>query len=175
MGKNKLFARLLHERLVNLGLRSFLDEASLAIGDSASGTLEAHATEAAVKATQVAIVLLCEEFFQKEWPQRELRWFLRRHLAGRGKLVPVFLGVTHERCAELASKADLAAVCNVTGIRHAGERTRFMGKPVMHEETLDRIVQAVRNITGVARGVLTCDFRTCLCLLLKYADCGAYD
>ena len=143
-GEDKPFATLLHERLGKLRLRSFLDEASLAIGDCASDALEA-----AVKATQVAVVLLCEEFFRKEWPQRELRWFLQRHLAGRGKLVPVFLGLTHERCMELASAAGLEAVCGVTGIRHAGERTRVMGRPVMHEVTLDRIVQAVRNITGV--------------------------
>ena len=102
-----------------------------------------------MKDTQVAVVLLCEEFFQKDWPQRELRWFLQRHSAGRGKLVPVFLGLTYERCMELASKVDLATVCNVVGIRHAGERTRVMGRPVMHEATLDRIVQAVRDITGV--------------------------
>ena len=143
-GEDKPFAMLLHDRLGKLGLRTFLDEASLEIGYSA-----AEALEAAVKATHVAVVLLCEEFFQKEWPRRELGWFLQRHLAGRSKLVPVFLGVTHERCKQLASTAGLEAVCDVTGIRHAGERTRVMGRPVMHEATLDRIVQAVRDITGV--------------------------
>lgn len=143
-GEDKPFAKLLHGRLKELRLRTFLDDDSLAVGDNASDALEA-----AVKATQVAVVLLCEDFFQKAWPQRELRWFLQRHLAGRGMLVPVFLGITHARCMELASEADLAAVCNVVGIRHAGERTHALGKPVMLQATLVRIVQAVRDITGV--------------------------
>ena len=145
-GVDKPFATLLHKRLGlhGLGLRVFLDKPSLVIGD-----IGPKALEAAVKTTQVAVVLLSEEFFQKEWPQHELRWFLQHHLAGRGILVPVFLSVTWERCMDLASAADLAAVCDINGIPHAGERDQATGNLVTHGATMDRIVQAVRDITGV--------------------------
>jgi hypothetical protein len=59
--------QVLRKRLVRLGLRAFLDKPSLAVGESAP-----QALEAAVRSTRIAVVLLCEEVFQKAWPQREL-------------------------------------------------------------------------------------------------------
>ena len=85
--------QVLHKRLLRLGLRAFLDERSLVIGESAP-----QALEAAVRTTRMAVVLLCEEFFQKIWPQRELAWFLDAYRADRNSIIPVFFGITRERC-----------------------------------------------------------------------------
>ena len=80
-GEDKPFAALLHDRLGELGLRSFLDEASLAIGDTASDALEA-----AVKATQVAVVLLCEEFFQRGLAAARAALVPAAPLGGQGQI-----------------------------------------------------------------------------------------
>ena len=70
-GEDKAFGHSLYSRLKHVGLRCFLDEVSLQEGCDAP-----VAMEAAVRSTQIAVVLLSEEFFVKTWPQRELRWFL---------------------------------------------------------------------------------------------------
>ena len=54
--------------------------------------------ETAIKSTQVAVVLLSEEFFVKDWPQHELRSFLAGCTEYEHTIIPVFLGITHERC-----------------------------------------------------------------------------
>ena len=63
--------------------------------------------------------------------------------------MPVFWGITLERCQELAGRAGLEAVCKYTGVRHACERRRFTGVTVHEEETMQHIIQSVRDITGV--------------------------
>ena len=143
-GEDKAFARLLRERMLPLTFRCFVDEDSLRVGERAP-----QAMQAAVRSTQIAVVLLCEEFFQKEAPQRELRWFLEGGRQSRIVVVPVFLGITVERCQELAGLAELEGVCEYTGVRHASERRRFTGVPVHEEETMLRVIQSVRAITGL--------------------------
>ena len=143
-GEDKAFARLLRENMLPHSLRCFVDEDSLRIGVHAP-----QAMEAAIRSTQIAVVLLCEEFFQKEAPQQELRWSLAEARQRRNALVPVFLGITVERCRELARPVDLDAVCEYSGVRHACEHHRFTGVPVHEEYTMHRIIQSVRDMTGV--------------------------
>ena len=92
-GEDKDFGRCLHWRLLRAGLRSFLDEASLRMGGNAPATMKA-----AVHKTQIAVVLLSEEFFRKSCPQQELGWFLESRKASRSTVLPVFFGVTVKRC-----------------------------------------------------------------------------
>ena len=142
-GEDKAFARLLRKRMLPLGLRCFVDEDSLRKGERAP-----PAMQTAVRSTHIAVVLLCEEFFQKEAPQNELHWFLKDGRQHRNVVVPVFLGITVETCQELAGPAGLEAVCEYTGVRHASEHRRFTGLHVIEEETMQRIIESVRAITG---------------------------
>ena len=103
-GEDKAFGRCLHRRLVRIGLRSFLDEESLRVGGDAPAAMEA-----AVHSSQLAVVLLSEEFFRKPCPKQELRWFLQGHTASRSTVVPVFLGVTVERCG--AQRPAVSHLC----------------------------------------------------------------
>ena len=146
-GEDKAFAAILHKRLLKVGLRSFFDKESLLAGSDVPQSLEA-----AVRSTQIAVVLLSEEFFQKDWPQQELRWFLDDFEATRCQLVPVFLTITHERAKELTSGTDLHAVCKIKGMLHKGEpppRSSMFGFQVSREDTMERIVAEVCRITGV--------------------------
>ena len=141
-GQDKRFGCSLHCRVKHAGLRCFLDDMSLRVGCDAS-----VAMEAAARSTQVAVLLLSEEFFTKEWPKRELRWFLEGHRASRHILFPVFLGVTVEECEELAAPLGLADVCKITGVRHKNQLCR--GNQVTLEATLVRIVQMLCHLTGM--------------------------
>ena len=143
-GPDKVFARLLGDRLRVLNLRCFVDEDSLPAGGNA-----VEALEAAARSAHIAVVLLSEEFFQRDAPQQELRWFLDGCKQNRNQVVPVFLGITLERCKELAAPLGLSAVTGLSGVRHASERQRFTGRPVHEEETMLRVIQSVRDITGV--------------------------
>ena len=124
-------------------LRCFVDEDSLLRARHAPSAMED-----AVLSTQIAVVLLCEEFFEREAPQQELRWILKNSQGCRTVMMPIFLGVTVERCAELAKPRGLAAVCEYSGVRHASERDRCTGLLVNQEDTMYKILKSVREITG---------------------------
>ena len=144
-GEDKPFARFLRNSLRDLGLRCFVDEDDLRVGDNAP-----LAMDAAVRSTYIAVVLLCEEFFQKKSPQQELRQFLKGRGRFRNEVVPVFLAVSVEECEKLAKRVGLADVVEITGIRHAYERSRFLGRPILLEETMQRIVGEISCMTGLA-------------------------
>ena len=144
-GPDKGFARLLGDKLRQLKLRCFVDEDSLDPGGDAFVAMEAAARD-----THIAVVLLCEEVFQRKAPQRELRWFLDGCKQNRNKIVPVFLGITVERCEELAKPLGLEAVTGISGLRHHWHRMRFSGKPVHEEATMHRIIQSVYSMSGLA-------------------------
>ena len=105
-GPDKVFALALKKRMPK-GIRCFVDEMSLLPGSHA-----AHAMEDAVRSTQIAVVLLSQELFTREAPQQELRWILKYASSSRTNIVPVYLGLTHERCLQLAKAASLEAVCS---------------------------------------------------------------
>ena len=71
LAQTRPFAQLLRKCMLPFMLRCFVDEESLRAGEHAP-----QAMDAAARSTQIAVVLLSEEFFQKEAPQRELRCFL---------------------------------------------------------------------------------------------------
>ena len=125
-----------------VGLRCFVDENSLLRARHAPSAMED-----AVHNTHIAVVLLCEESFERDAPQQELRWFLKS-CRNDSKIMPVFLGITVERCMELAKPRGLEAICEYAGVRHASERNRRTGLLVNQEETMYEILKSVREIIG---------------------------
>ena len=148
-GTDKPFARMLRDAMLPYGLRCFVDEDSLKMACDAPSTMD-HA----VRNTQIAVVLLCKEFFNREAPQEELKLFLSNYEACKNNILPVFLSVTVECCEELAKLKGLEAVCKFTGVRHASERDRRTGLPVHLQATMNRIVKAVLEITGIQEAMV---------------------
>ena len=146
-GPDKVFARMLQEAMLPHGLKCFVDEDSLPVTDDAQSAMDA-----AVRTTHIAVVLLCKEFFTRDAPQQELRTFLRNR--ARNKILPVVLGITWERCMELAEPKDLAAACKHTGVRHNIERDRFTGRPVDEEDTMNKIVERVLHLSGIKEAMV---------------------
>jgi hypothetical protein len=77
-----------------IGLRVFLDEDAIHVGGDG-----AREMDAAMKASQAALLLLSWEFFDREATLYELDFLIRRQRMRRIKLVPVFLRMTFEECA----------------------------------------------------------------------------
>ena len=94
-GEDKAFGMRLFWRLLQSGLRTFLDERTYAgpyLDDRAM-----VAAKAAVVDPQFVLVLLSEGFFAEARLQRELHRFLGQH-SKVNTLVPVFYSVSVQRC-----------------------------------------------------------------------------
>jgi|GEM_PF-4416714 len=74
-------ARALKER----GIRVWLDEFTLTVGDSLSRSIDAG-----LSASRFGIVVLSPAFFAKEWPRRELDGLVAREVGGQKIILPVW-------------------------------------------------------------------------------------
>jgi hypothetical protein len=78
-----------------IGLRVFLDERSLRHGGDAG----AQMTEA-MKSSRVGLLLLSQEFFDREFTRDELEVLFKRQALQRIVLLPVFMRMTTDQCEE---------------------------------------------------------------------------
>jgi hypothetical protein len=84
-----------------IGLRVFLDEADLIVGEHFSPALDR-----AMKSSKAAVLLLSKDFFEREDScLYELRFLIEREQRRYIKLVPVFLRLTPTECFEELKKA----------------------------------------------------------------------
>src|SRR5258708_32744647 len=90
-------ARPLAETLKTAGLRVWLDENELRLGDSLRGKIDhglAHSL--------FGVVILSPSFFAKHWPQQELNGLAALESSSRKVLLPVWHGVDQEFVARFA-------------------------------------------------------------------------
>jgi hypothetical protein len=78
-----IFAVWLKAELERAGVRCFLDERDLKLGDSAADTMLKAMAEA-----QYGVVILSKGFFEREWCVKELETFLNRK-----NVLPVFFSM----------------------------------------------------------------------------------
>ena len=95
-------ARPLTEALRERGLKVWLDEHELTVGDSLSQKIDAGLAR-----SRFGIVVLSPQFFAKPWPVRELEGLVAREtLHGDKVILPVWWGITQ---AEVASYSPTLA------------------------------------------------------------------
>ena len=138
-----MFARIVRKRMLLLGLRCFVDEGDLGAGYGAS-----QAVWGAMRSTHTVVVLLSEQFFAQEALHQELRFFLKGRRQGVNRVIPVLLGMTVDKCMELARMAGLEEALELAA---ALESPRRAGKRKVLEETLQRIVKSVGDLMGARR------------------------
>jgi hypothetical protein len=85
------FVRPLAAALTSLGLKVWYDEWTLTIGDS----LRRKIDEGLAK-SDYGVVILSNQFFDKDWPQAELDGLFARETAGRKVILPVWHQVTKD-------------------------------------------------------------------------------
>jgi hypothetical protein len=96
---DKTFAMQLWRMLAQpgIGLRVFLDEPRLRVAEEAGPQMLA-----AMRSSRVGLVLLSQEFFERDATKEELTVLLERKDLQRLYLLPVFLRLTVEECTEAA-------------------------------------------------------------------------
>jgi hypothetical protein len=91
--EDKAFVKDLAARLRSAGIKLWVDEAELTVGDTLRGKIDEG-----LKSCQYGIVVLSESFFQKPWPQSELDALVGiQNVSGRKVILPVWLDVTFEQ------------------------------------------------------------------------------
>ncbi len=135
--EDKDFVRPLSERLSSRGLRVWLDEVNLTVGDSLNRKIEA-----ALSRSRFGVVVISPDFLLKEWPRKELDGLSAREHDGGKVILPVWHGVTFEDVQKSSPMlADRLAVNSARGIDHvvdellravkiAGHQGTFTGRPV---------------------------------------------
>ena len=112
-------ARPLAEVLSSRGLKVWLDELELTVGDSLSGRIEA-----ALARSRFGIVILSPAFFTKEWPQRELAGLAAREIdAGSKIILPVWHNVNSHYIAQHAPiLADRVGASTGRGLQDVADK-----------------------------------------------------
>jgi hypothetical protein len=94
-------ARPLRDRLTAAGLRVWLDEAELKLGDSLRAKIDQGLAQ-----SRYGVVILSPAFFAKDWPQRELNGLAGRESIQEKVLLPVWHGIDR---AFVASRSPILA------------------------------------------------------------------
>ncbi len=137
-------ARPLSEALTAAGLRVWLDEDELRLGDSLRGKIDqglAHSL--------FGVVVLSPSFFAKHWPQQELNGLAALESSSRKVVLPVWHGVDHDFVARFSPMlADRVAVNTTKGIAAvAAEIVKALGR----EDAADRAATTFRVVTSSKR------------------------
>jgi hypothetical protein len=91
--EDKAFVKDLAARLRSAGVKLWVDESELTVGDTLRGKIDEG-----LKSCQYGIVVLSESFFRKPWPQSELDALVGiQNASGRKVILPVWLDVTEEQ------------------------------------------------------------------------------
>lgn len=101
-GEDKPFAHHLRNLFTQIGLKAFVDQDDLTGGAPADLRMLS-----AVKEAPIGIALFGKQFFQKEWPIRELR-----EIVGKALLLPVLYKLTYEETQDALSKSPQADAAN---------------------------------------------------------------
>lgn len=112
-GEDKVdVARPLAEALERTGLRVWLDEAQVKLGDSLRAKIDDGLAQ-----SRFGVVVLSPSFFSKDWPQRELNGLLARESGGEKTILPVWHEVTAKEITKYSPLlADRVAVSTESGI-----------------------------------------------------------
>lgn len=108
------FVRSLAEVLKEKGLTVWYDEFSLTVGDSLRRSIDHGLAQA-----RYGIVILSQNFFNKEWPQRELDGLTAKEVKGEKVILPIWHNVSHDEVLSYSPVlADRVGVLTSKGLDH---------------------------------------------------------
>lgn len=108
------FVRPLAKALEAKGLRVWFDELTLTVGDSLRRSIDRGLAN-----SRYGIVILSENFFKKEWPQKELDGLAVREVSGEKVILPVWHNITADQVRRYSPiLADRIAVSSSRGLEH---------------------------------------------------------
>jgi hypothetical protein len=105
-------ARPVADALIRAGCKVWFDEYSLKVGDSLRRSIERGLKEA-----DYGIVVLSPNFFNKNWPQKELDGLFALEMAGKNRILPLWHKVGYEEVLEKSPLlADTIAAKSTEGV-----------------------------------------------------------
>jgi predicted nucleotide-binding protein len=145
----------LAKALIDQGLRVWIDEFALHIGDSLRRSIDKGLEEA-----RFGVVILSPNFLRKEWPQRELDALVARETGeGQPVLLPVWHNVTAQDVARFSPiLADRLAVSTEQGV---GAVAKAIAEAVLIKEkgesqsVADRLESVVERLERLERAIPT--------------------
>jgi hypothetical protein len=84
-------ARPLANTLAELGVRAWLDEAELRLGDSLHGMIDTGLAQ-----SRFGVVILSPHFFAKDWTKAELGGLIAREVNGQKVVLPIWHGMSSD-------------------------------------------------------------------------------
>lgn len=106
------FVRPLAEALRAQGLRVWYDEFTLTVGDSLRRSIDRGLAR-----SRFGVIILSNNFFAKEWPQKELDGLVAQEVNGRKVILPVWHGVNATAIRKFSPLlADRVAVSSSAGL-----------------------------------------------------------
>lgn len=116
--EDKEIARPLADGLRARGLRVWLDETTLQVGDSLRRTIDRGLAR-----SRFGAVILSPSFLQKEWPQRELDGLAAQESAGRKVILPVWHEIDFDAVRRYSpTLADRLAAQTIHGLDRVVEQ-----------------------------------------------------
>ena len=108
------FVRDLAEKLSSKGLKVWYDEFTLSLGDSLRRSIDDGLAK-----SRYGVVVLSQNFFEKEWPQKELDALVAKEDGLDTVILPIWHGVTKKQVQSFSPiLADRLAVSTDKGIGH---------------------------------------------------------
>ncbi|MCI0618518.1 toll/interleukin-1 receptor domain-containing protein [bacterium] len=104
--------------LVKNGLRVWIDDFELTLGDSLRRSIDRGLTE-----SRFGIIILSPKFFKKEWPKRELDGLFARDDGTEKVILPIWHKITKDDVIKVApTLADKLAVSTENGIEYVTQK-----------------------------------------------------
>ena len=124
-------ARPLAAFLTQAGLRVWLDEAELMIGDSLRRKIDAG-----LMSCRYGVTILSKAFFAKEWPQKELDALVAREINGSKVILPVWHNLGRAEIAKysplLADRLGISTDSGLLAVADAVFRAARAVQPIVH-------------------------------------------
>jgi TIR domain len=123
-------ARPLAIRLRELGIKVWLDEFELRLGDSLRRSIDRGLSQ-----SKFGIVVLSQTFFSKEWPQRELDGLVSKESDNKKVILPIWHNITREEISQFSPiLADKLAVSTRHGIDYVAQQVLNVVNDPAHSE-----------------------------------------
>jgi hypothetical protein len=127
-------ARPLAQALEKAGLRVWLDEAQVELGDSLRAKIDDGLMQ-----SRFGVVVLSPSFFAKDWPQRELNSLLAKESGGQKAILPVWHHIGPTDIAQFSPLlADRIAVSTEFGLEEVANKILYVAG-----QHLDRTARSV--------------------------------
>jgi hypothetical protein len=111
-------ARPLTDRLQLAGLRVWLDENELQLGDSLSERIDQDLAQ-----SPFGVVIVSRAFLVKAWPKREPAGLVTLEVLGRNVILPIWHRIGHEEIAEYSpTLAEKFAVSTAKGLDYVADK-----------------------------------------------------